>query len=288
MSFETQEISAQDGAPIELYDFIDYATGAVWRYTNAPVNVELFDIEFEETYIALPVKRSSLKAEQELIKTILTITLPFSANIVSQYTLTGQPGVIDVEVSSYHLTDSSLVSIDGEPAVIRAPRTDTVTLWLGAISNVKFSGLEAALTCESITNSLKQNVLRRKYQRGCPHVLYSQVGCKVDKSLFTFFGSGTLTGVSFVAPFLAAQANGYFAGGSLKIGTNERLILSHVGDTVTVDAAFPVPNGTQSAFSSAGCDHTEPTCNTKFNNRPNYGGFAYFGDKNPMNGSLVF
>jgi len=69
---------------------------------------------------------------------------------------------------------------------------------------------------------------------------------------------------------------------------HRRMILSHVGDTVTLTAAILglAPGSTVTAF--AGCDHTISTCDSKFNNRENFGGFPYFPSINPFAGGPIF
>jgi uncharacterized phage protein (TIGR02218 family) len=131
---------------------------------------------------------------------------------------------------------------------------------------------------------LKKRVPGPKYQKPCNHILYD-AGCGVDKNLFKV--TATLTSVAaetIKAAAFATKPDGWFNAGYIEKGTERRMILSHVGDTLTLlnPMAGLVVGDVITAF--AGCKRDFADCNTKFNNAPNFFGFEFIPGRNPFNG----
>jgi len=66
-----------------------------------------------------------------------------------------------------------------------------------------------------------------------------------------------------------------------------RSIVAHSGANLTLTR--PVPEfavGSQIRL-YPGCDHTKGTCNTKFNNLDNFGGFPWIPIRNPFDGNSI-
>jgi hypothetical protein len=92
----------------------------------------------------------------------------------------------------------------------------------------------------------------------------------------------------------AAYSDGYFVGGMLRApeGTLS-YIIGHVGSSITVqrlsyDLVSSIADGFPFNITLyPGCSHDRATCNSKFNNLLNYGGFDFIPVKNPMDGGSI-
>ena len=85
------------------------------------------------------------------------------------------------------------------------------------------------------------------------------------------------------------EADGFYDGGFVFFSSinDYRLILSHVGNDLTLLLPFPSDAAGETVRIFAGCDHTIATCKTKFDNVLNYGGFAFVPILNPFLTGLV-
>jgi hypothetical protein len=103
--------------------------------------------------------------------------------------------------------------------------------------------------------------------------------------LFTYNGlNSAVVGDVYTVDGLTAKGAGWAIAGVLvnPTSTDFRLIIAQTNDQVTVLMPFPTSLVGQTLSVLAGCDHTLPTCKTKFNNVINYGGFMFVPHKNPF------
>lgn len=143
----------------------------------------------------------------------------------------------------------------------------------------------AKLRLITLKGMLKSKVPNRSYSRSCPYELFSK-NCKLKNSSFAtplFNADISLNSarLSLSSKKLSAFASGYFTHGYIEFGNSKSHIISHNGDTL--ELLFPVPdsfNGIIKVY--PGCDKRLSTCETKFNNITNYGGFAFVPAKNPV------
>jgi uncharacterized phage protein (TIGR02218 family) len=84
-----------------------------------------------------------------------------------------------------------------------------------------------------------------------------------------------------------SQSTGWLTGGYLRVGGVPRMITQHSGDTVTLSSVLP-GLAVGSAFEAfAGCDRSFSTCQSKFGNALNFGGFPWIPAKNPFAGDSI-
>jgi uncharacterized phage protein (TIGR02218 family) len=273
MTYDAREKSAYSGEPIEVYKFSREGLKS-WYYTSADADVTVLG----QLYEAVPIKRNSVEASQDVKRAALRITMSASEDFPQQFIASPPTDRISIEVRRYHHTDAEIAF-----------------LWVGRVINVEHMEREAVVTCESSVSSLKRPTLRRVYQGSCPHVLYG-AECGLDKAAFAVAAvleAGT-GGVTLVSATFDGYADGYFSGGFVTVlvesCVNRAFVTNHVGPNLTTN--LPLQGGTVGAAVTAypGCDHSLNTCNTKFSNVLNYGGFPFTpGDgKNPMNGTSIF
>lgn len=265
MTYAAVETSAHGGQPVELYRF---SSGArKWLYTSA----DTADVYASETYEPYPLKRSAIRQTQELNKSGIEISAPRDLPFVADSMASPLIGVTQLTLYRRHRSDAEMS-----------------TFWKGRVSGVRFAGGETTISCDPLATALKRIGLRRPAQRQCPHALYD-VGCDVPAASFS--ASGTLlshTGATVTASVFATQPNGWWVGGKISLAGVLRFVIAHTTDTLTLTAA--VPGLAQNAAFTVypGCDHTAPTCDTKFGNILNYGGAPWFPIKNPFTGDSAF
>jgi uncharacterized phage protein (TIGR02218 family) len=269
MSLAARETSIDAGSPVELYDF--RRGGTAWRYTSAAQDA----VYATYTYTAVPIRRSSVEQTGEIGRAGLRITLARDVEVAQAFITTPPSEVTLLTIYRRHRDD-----------------TETVPVWMGRVLNAEWHGSEVELNCEPVYTSLQRTGLRRLYQRNCPHVLYG-TDCRV--SAVTHRVQGTVVALNGNAITVAAAAGfpaGHFAGGyatwSASGITEKRMIVAHTGDNVTLSAVPPGLVVGATVMLYPGCDRTLATCETKFGNSANFGGFPFIPTKNPFGGSPIY
>jgi len=266
MPFNTNEIGAQTGRPVELYEFRrgpDY-----YRYTSADDNYQLSS----NTYEAVTMTRNAIEATAEIARNPLKITCSRSLDLLQLF-LYGPPSeIVTLTVYRVHRVDN-----------------DPVVIWSGRILNISWSGSQADIHCEPVFSSIKRPGLRRLYQKQCPHVLYS-ASCGVNSSTARITRTVTaVASTTITIDNLSGFGVNYFAGGFVEwefsTGKFERrAIQSSTGATVVIASPILSLVSGASVRLYPGCNHTLASCNGKFNNADNYGGFPWIPLKNPFGG----
>lgn len=270
MTYDAMESGLQTGKPVELYEFQHGPT--FYRYTSADEPITLDSKLFEPRAISRP----AIEATPEIARTGITIAMDDTTPLLDLFRVHPPGDVVLAKIYRMHRGDA-----------------ESVTIWSGRILSVARNGLKAEVRCESVYTSIKRPELRRLYQRPCPHVLYSGA-CGISSA--TYRETKTIiatSGVEITLGEMGAFPDGYFAGGYLELeyetGKFERRgIASHVASVVTL--SFPIIGIQNGALVKIypGCDHTIATCDGKFSNSANYGGFTHIPQKNPFAGTPVY
>lgn len=268
MTYDSREASVQDGAPVELYEFARNAK--VWYYTSAEQNIT---VESNE-YISVPIARTAVETNTEQARNALKLTTPRNFEIADMFRISPPTDIISLTLRRFHRDEDD----------------DIVVSWIGRLLNVSFEGARAILNCEPISSSLKRQGLRRLYQKQCPHPLYGQ-GCFVDETAHDI--TTTITNISGKTVTVAALLAKPYAGGYIEHADADgnferRFIRSFSGLALTLSQPLSTAAVTESVTVYPGCDHTMATCNTVYNNLPNYGGMPYIPTKNPFDGTPIY
>ena len=272
MTFAPIETSVEDANVIEFYTFIfGVSTTRFTSYSE--------DIVYDgNSYQAVPISRSKVQASAEdainELKIITTIDNPIASQFIAN--VPGRVGSVTVERA--HVDDVS---------------QERVIIFEGFIAQVRFTGdLQAEITCNPNTNVFKRTGPRFTFQGLCNHVLYD-AGCKVNRLAFLY--SDTVISISADGATIdvsGVSANGadWAVGGFVKTPTggddDARLVVSQSGDSLTLLSPFSVDVLNTDVDVFAGCKHDLTTCNVKFANAINYGGFPFIPTKNPFNSTL--
>jgi uncharacterized phage protein (TIGR02218 family) len=154
---------------------------------------------------------------------------------------------------------------------------------------IQFSGRTAEL--EPTRTGVKMNVNsdlellnvmlpRNVYQAGCVHKLYD-AGCALSRAALTVSSAAASGSTQRVINSALAQAAGYFDLGVLTFtaGANtgiSRTVKSYAPGVHTLSFPLPSVPAIGDTFTTyPGCDKQQATCNAKFSNVANFGGFPF-------------
>ncbi len=245
---------------VELYAF-EGASGSFYLTPHE------FDVElYGERYERCPLERSALALGAEAAKSALELKLPPDHALVRhllQATLTGEATAVRLRI------------------VQREYWWLSGTRWMGCVLGVEVADDAARIRCESAQVSLKRIGLRRLYSRACSHVLYSAACGAKPIAAWATVVQVLGRSVEFDGGVPAAVA-GTLAGGWLETDAGARHMIvseSTVGVELLYPVAIEVGTGVQL---TAGCDHSTSTCQSRFDNLDNYGGFPFIPTKNPF------
>ena len=264
MSYNTQENSVAAGAPVERYRF---ALGQqVWTVTSGR-EVLIYQ---NEPYQPVVIRRSAIEQSPEFARNGIDLDCARDFAVAQLFAAARPNGVVSLTVFRNHLGDDEFI-----------------TWWKGRVASVVWSGSLAKIRCESIFTALKRPGLRAHYQTGCRHALYD-TGCGINNQAYKIAGTlSAVSGLTATSVAFLSQSPGWLTGGYLRVGGVPRMITQHSGDTVTLSSVLP-GLAVGSAFEAfAGCDRSFSTCQSKFGNSLNFGGFPWIPAKNPFAGDSI-
>lgn len=264
---------------IELFKFV--RESEEWHKTSANVEGSYNG----ETYKPAAIGRSDVEARNELSKSTLEIKLDIfdelSKTLLSQFT---------------EKVLSLTLFIQNE--------SGTNVAWKGRLTDIKPEKTILKLSFENIFTSLRRPGLRARFQKPCRHVLYGR-GCNLNSEDFAVSGEILDVSNQFVTIAEASlQPQGYYVGGMLRVNDDILgFIIGHSGQIITLQRpidslvdGFPLRGygvsygnyyGGFKGTIYPGCDKLRQTCEDKFDNILNFGGFPWIPSKNPMDGSSI-
>ncbi|MGA7439507.1 MAG: DUF2163 domain-containing protein [Luteibacter sp.] len=262
------------GAFSRYSEFVDFARGPQhWRYTSDDRPL----VWASQTFDNAPFKRGRISESFDVSRTTLDIDVPLTLPLLDLYRGTSPMG--DLNIILYR----------------RRKSTGVVQIrWMGVIGSVEFKPSIATIHGLPPGAALSANGLNRCWQAQCDRVVYGVGLGECNKDPQAMRVDGTIRAVSgsvIESDALASKPDGWFSGGWVEWteGTNveRRFVFDHVGGTATLLTPARVPVGTAVTF-YPGCDHTAESCDTKFNNMPNYGGQLFIPKKNPFGNDPVY
>ncbi len=277
MSYSTPESSVDEGQPYFLY-LLDNGVLPV-RLTSDPVSIfsDPESLGSDQEWLPSPIAHADIEQTGNIEKNSVELTFPLS-DVYAKTLLTPDFNITTVTVWRGHHTDLS-----GELRVV----------WKGRVVDAKSGKQNIKVSVESIFTSMRRPGCRARYQRSCRHVLYFP-GCNLD--IDDFKVSGTVSAISGLALTVAAaalQVDGFYKSGVVLFNGLYGWVESHVGSTLTligpIDglADYVDEHGSAPVDIAPGCDLSKATCNDKFNNGLNHGGFPNLPDNNPFSESIV-
>ena len=267
MTYSPYELSVSFGSPVELYRF---------TYLSAQYTWCSGDVEFTyngNVYKPYPIERSAAVVTQVTEKSSLELTVP-ADNPISVLFNAGPPeSTIGVTLLRRHRAD------DDE---------QYITVFKGRVGAREVKGQEAILSCEPVSTSAKRVGLRLVYDVICPHSLYDS-RCNVLRTSFQVSATVlSLDGVTAIVQGASAFPDGWFSYGIIEVGAISRMINKHVGVGLTLMHPLPQESIGAACVLLPGCDKLRATCELKYSNIANYGGYSWLPEKNPFTGDNIF
>jgi uncharacterized phage protein (TIGR02218 family) len=252
MSYDSDEKSVSDSAPVELYEFV-LPTQTI-RLTSGPVAITFA----AQVYTPAALARTSVPVATQTSSTEVNVDLALTSAL-TQAIITGIiPSKITVTIRRYQTLSAA-----------------SIILWTGYVADVAINGDAASLRIASLyAELLDTQISTAVLQRTCNHVLYD-ARCTVARGAgqATTISSTTNGGRTLVVSTVGGAIDQFYQHGELlhPITGERRTVLAQVGTTVTIIAPFP--SGITNAYTLfAGCNHGIEACKTKFANFQNFGG----------------
>jgi uncharacterized phage protein (TIGR02218 family) len=245
-------------------------TGSVLYYTSADVNI----VYGGNTYVPFPFERGSTKTVVGTQVDTLDVTLFAGiSNLISgipipQFASNGGFDGADVTLYRAFLTSWT------------AAPTGALIMFTGSISDATPSRTTVQLTVKSDLELLNIQMPRNLYQAGCLHSLYD-TGCTLNKASFASNTTINATSTKLSLNCALATAAGYFDQGYLVFTSGQnagvsRTIKKHTLGNFIIALSLPFTPTVGDAFTVyAGCDKTQATCTSKFNNVIHFRGYPF-------------
>lgn len=265
--YEDFENSVQLGTPIELYEF----TQGLVTYRMCSCAPTIY--KDSQPYTPTPITRDRIKQSSDVFKDSVNLTFPFSNEFAAQFVGFSPEEVVTVTILRGHYGDED---------------EDYIIYWKGRILGANATENSIKLECESVFATIKRLGLGARFETNCRHALYLS-GCNINREAYKHEGTILNSdGSTMTVSGSSAVGEGYFTGGIILLsdGTS-RFITYHTGDSITISRPFSSVVTNQVVTLYAGCDHTMSTCNSKFDNLDNFGGFPFIPSVNPFAGTSI-
>ena len=271
MTYQSNDLSTDAGAPIELYEFTVPGSTLAWRFTNAP--------SAEGDYLPEAISHGDISQSAGNVGATTSIEVG-DQNAVAVAMLAGLSSrPVQVVIREKHRGDTD----DEEQQV-----------FVGLVTGVSFSGAKATLACGSRYALVsKRRVPWLTFQAGC-NWEWGGVGCGVNRNTYRVTLSLTAanqTERTLTATAAASQDDGYYSGGWVeRASTGEtRFIEEHTGDQLLLALPWAELSGTaEDYYLFPGCQKTESYCASAFGNLNNYLGWPRLPSINPFNRSAFY
>lgn len=281
MTFNAIETSRRLGEPVTLFLFIyggeegDSPEPLYFGYTDAEQAI----VEDGIVYMPVSIARTSINASGTLDKSTLTIRMPRNVEVSEEFRVWPPTQVMTLIIRQGHLSDND------------SPR-EFLVCWSGKVLSVGREGDECLVTGEPVSSSLRRPGLRRHYQLGCPHALYSQgTGmCNASEAAGTVsatVASKSGTSITLAAGWEVAFDPAKFTEGMVKWTNADgqvevRKILSVSGDTLALGGLLRDLDVSDTVSVILGCNHQMSDCLDLHDNIQNFGGCPWIPTKNPI------
>lgn len=280
MSFAAIAALLSGQRPFFIYAF--RKAGAEFLYTSLPTTLtKVVAGVTGSVWSAAAISHARIPFSSESYRSEFPITLPLSDEFARGFL--------------------APVGIEGATVTIwkgfqNDPDAELVVQYKGGVLGAKpREGGTIVLTCMSDLSGLRRKGLTAVMQRPCRHALY-HLGCGVSlasRRVDAAVTALTVDALTLTVPIAASSADGFFNGGIFEYGGLSEMILSHVGSTLVLAAPFPnladaytENGGVLSVTLAPGCDLTRATCEARFDNLDNFGGFPWL-TETPFDGRSI-
>lgn len=275
MSYAIEESSAENGSPVELYDFVYSGQSIYLTSGDAPIT------HLGNTYTPAAFERAKIEGSSNVDKASLEVKVSKDSTVAAIFKDGPPSEVVYMTIWGVHLTDTD---------------AQFVTIWRGRLIDCNWEPDSATLTAENVFSSLLRSGIGPRFSVQCKVALYSK-RCgiaKEDRKIVTTVSA--IAGVNLTLALGGAHPDDWFGGGliswvnSVYGNTEWRAIRSSEGATgvITLPNNPPGLSVSQAVSVYPGCDHSLSTCDTKFGNAENYRGEPYIPLLNPFGANALF
>ena len=258
MAFIDDEQSKHDGRPVELFKY--EGTYDNYFYTSGPEQITYLG----DDYIPIATKRSALNVQtQNEDSSEVTIELPVSSQLIAVYGFQIAPP--DLKLTIY-----------------RGHNGDYVRAWSGNVENIQVAKGTASVRVPSdLAAALNADLPNVYYQGPCNHALFD-ARCGVSYAAWSFETEVVLAASKVITLAGIGTLDGKLIGGDAVLASGERrMIVTQIGNVITVNYPFAQIAPTDIITIAAGCDLAwAGDCDTRFNNQERFGGFPFIPPKN--------
>lgn len=269
MSYDSQEQSTHDAAPVEVYKFI--GSFKTYRYTSSHKQETVNG----ETYQPIFIKRGVIKAgTQEDSSLTMEVTLPFDVEVALDYAYAQSPPALRLELRRYHA--------GGDPG------TEWRMIWSGEVKGFSVVRRECTLRVPSAFGDMLESEVPNVYfQTPCNHTLYD-ARCGVSRAIHTTVSTIVAVDGLFVEVVDDGVADNLLRAGEVVVTrTGERrMVLSNVVNLIHINFPFVDALIGDEVQLSEGCDLAHATCVNQFANGDRHGGHPFMPGDNPFEGGL--
>lgn len=264
MSYDSLERSRFDSLPYELYWF---SMGAQdWRFTTG----DQPRIYLGNTYGTESATRTAVDQNNELKSGAITVTIPRTHPLAQQFVGFVPPAPVSLVIYRGH---------DGEGD------SETVSNFTGRVASATLRE-HCELNCVPEQDVLKRSIPIQRYQSQCNWPLYGP-GCGVDRAAYAVLGIVTgIVGDAISVSTAGTKPDQWFRAGWVEFGEYRRMIVSHVGNSLTLITPFQGLAVDDQVTMYAGCPLTADVCASKFSNLPRFSGFPRIPTQNPFDGGI--
>ncbi len=253
---------ADQRKPVELYHMWRDG-GEHWRWTSGDISVS-YD---GNTYIPATISRSLVRYNSQLEVSIMTITASSVQDPLFDFVAQNPIEILWISVMKLHREQSPL---------------EADVVFIGQIKDVSFKGVAAQVKCVGFEHFLKKTIPAWRYQLTCNHQVFD-INCALNSNLFKTTETITLDSTKTILTGTAfgTKADGYFIGGQVVFGVEDRTIVEHVGTAITLMYKMSELVDSDSVDAFPGCDGRAETCRDKYDNILNFLGMPFIPVENP-------
>jgi hypothetical protein len=261
MTFDAKEKSGFGAQPYELYLF--QGTGVFFPLTSAENPITYLG----NVYVPATVTRTEAEQSNEVVSGQIKVYLPKDHPLAQLLTPYLPSSPIGITVFGSHYSDS-----------------ETVVLFTGVIASARMTD-QCELTCNSAQYLLQRKIPQQLYQAPCSHI-FGDPGCGAVLADHSYNGTITAidsTGTVLTIPAFASIPDPLKAG-YLKFGNDYRMIVDHVGATVTLISPIAGMHSGAAVRGTAGCNLDFSAC-AHYGRTISFLGFDLIPTVNPFDGS---
>lgn len=253
------------GSPVELYTF--QRGQSVWRHTSSDTSQTFSGL----TYTPAGIKRASIEQKQDTPGIQVDVTLPLALSVIQALMVaTGEPMYCSIQR-------------------VQPSTTPIKQTLLGKVISTKYADDVATCTIATAEYDFKKQIPAKLVARTCQWAVY-EPGCGANAADFAHDTTiDSIAGQTITLTSLADSTDDVYTNGMLRLDSGRILfIVKQTGLDCIVWAELP-PDCIAGASVTAyqGCDKQFSTCETKFANAENFGGFPNLPTVNPSTVTLT-